>query len=179
VRRFLPVVAGLLALAAGEAGFRLVPDTALYARRGLHVWPSPLGGLAGSVFGIAGVIVLSAIAVTACVQLVPRRRRLRFVVICAYWFAFPGVDALGLVFVLAAQRCRSSAARAVLVTVAGLVHPVAALTSFPIVLKRQRLALAAVAIATAAAIVGVGLYDGWTTTDRYALPLVGLLLARQ
>jgi hypothetical protein len=176
-RRVPPTVllAGLLALLGGVAGFRLVPDSGLYARTGLHPWPSPLGGIAGSAGGMTGLIALSSISAGACVALMPGRARGWFLAASSYWLLFPGVDALGLVFVL--LLARSSAARAGVPAWIGaaLAHPVAALTSWPLLWRRDALGVATVAVMTAAAVVGVGLYDGFATTDRYALPLVGVL----
>jgi hypothetical protein len=169
----LAATAGALATAAGVAGFRLVPDSELYARAGWHFWPSPLGGLAGTAAGMVGVIAMSAIAVAIAVQLVPARSRLLFAAVCAYWFAFPGVDALGLVFVLLMLRHPARARLGWLGAAAA--HPVAAVTSAPLLWRRDELGVGLVAVLTIAAIVGVGLYDGFSTTDRYALPLVGTL----
>jgi hypothetical protein len=165
------IVVTLAAIAAGFAGFKLVPDTDLYARHGLHLWPSPLGSLAGAIAGLPGLIYVSALAAGLLVLLVPRRRW-RFAALAGYWLMFPGVDALGAVFVLLMLRSRRRGWPSW--SLAALAHPVAALTSWPLLWRRDRLGVALVAVMTIAAIVGVGLYDGWTTTDRYALPLLGV-----
>lgn len=162
--------------AAGFAGFKLVPDTGIYA--GGSLWPAPLGGLAGQAGGLPALIFVSALAAGLLVLAMPtRRRRVLYALVCGYWFLFPGVDALGALAVLVATRTTTRGRRAAAITVAGLAHPVAALTSAPLVAGRTRVALAGVAVLTGAAIVAVGLYDGWTTTDRYALPLVTILMS--
>jgi hypothetical protein len=172
---FPVLFSGLLALFAGMAGFALVPDTGLYARSGFHLWPAPLSNLGGVVAGHVGVVVLSALAAGACVWLLPPGRgRWLFAGASAYWFCFPGVDALGLLFVLLALRSRSSSSRFLSSGVAAAVHPVALLTSWPALLRRDALGLAGVAVCTAGVIVAVGLLDGFSTTDRYALPLLAL-----
>jgi hypothetical protein len=168
-----PLLAAGIALAGGLTGFRLIPDTGLYERAGFHLWPAPLGGLAGTVAGATGVIVASAIAAALLVQLVPRRRRLLVLGLSSYWLLFPGVDALGaalaLMFVHSGRRG--------LWILSGLAHPVAALTTSPLLWRRDESGLILAAALTVATIAAVGLLDGFSTTDRYLLPVLAIALS--
>lgn len=176
MRHAAPLVVASIALLTGAIGWRLDPDTALYSRRGLHLWPSPLGDLSGTIGGHRLVVVVSAIAAAIAIALVPERGRLLFAGAATWAFAFPGVDALGIVFVLLALRASSRAARAGAFTLAALAHPVAAIVTAPLMLRDDELADAIAALLTTAIIVVVGLADTWSTTDRYALPLFAALL---
>jgi hypothetical protein len=153
-------------------GCRLVPDSELYAHA---AGPAFVGNLLGLIGGMTALSIGAAIAAAACVGLVPHgRRRLLFAIAAGWWFLFPGVDALGLLVVALAARRRSPA-----LMIAGLlVHPVAALVGWPLLLPaRARARVAGVGLLTLAAIVSVGLLDTWATTDRYALVLAWALAA--
>jgi len=169
------------------AGFRLVPDTALYSSGAVFEFPVLLGGVPGAVAGFAGVAVVSAAAAGAAVALVSGSAVIRWwmLLLSAYWFAFPGVDAVGVALVLAAvalaRRSRhvlspGFASWAVL-WVAFLAHPVAAFVGWPLV-GRRWWALGACAVFTFLAIVVVGTADGITSTDRYAAVLLAGVLVR-
>lgn len=168
--------AALLVVLASIAGFRLNPDTAIYAARGFHAWPAPLGRLAGTVGGLPGVVGLSAVSAAVCVLLIPAgARRWGFLLVASYWLLFPGVDAFGAALVLVLLRSR----RRWLLPVVFAAHPVAALVGWPALIRRRELGLALCGLLTLAVVLGIAWWSGSTSsTDRYALPLVALLFAR-
>jgi hypothetical protein len=170
----VPILVGSAALLAGVVGFRLAPDSYLYARRGLHLWPSPLGDLSGALGGMPVVIAVSAIAGGLVVAAVSAgRNRALFVTASSWWLLFPGVDALGALAVVLLYKTGHKRYW----LLAGLLHPVAALVSVPLLFRRDALGVALVAFCTVAAIVGVGLADVFSTTDRYLMPLLAVVLA--
>lgn len=175
--------AAWLACTAQYLGARLVPDTALYERRGVHLWPSPLGGLAGTIAGHLGVVTLAAIAAASCALLVCALRAqasapllslpaLACVPALFLWASWPSMDAPGAALVLLAVLTR----RRTVGALSGLVHPVAGLMWAATLLSRRtglRASWLALGAAVFVALV-VGELDSFTTTDRYFLP--GVLL---
>jgi hypothetical protein len=166
----LAVVVGLCALASGFAGFHLDPDTGLYASNVFTIH-SPL---AWFINGRELLVLINGIAAALCVYFVPQRRRWWYAPGCLYWFLFPGVDALGALGVALYARARSGGARAGWLTMAAAAHPVAALTTFPVMRSVDRTRLVACAVLALGAIALVGVVDTFQTTDRYVLPLVTL-----
>jgi hypothetical protein len=170
------VLFGGVCFLTGATGFALVPDTALYSRRGFHLWPSPLGDLLGTAAGRWGVVIGSAACAGLVVYLLPHpRARLLFVIAGGYWLLHPGVDAAGALAVLQLDRTDH---RRWLVP-AALVHPVAALASWPrAFIPSPRYALIGCGLCAFACVMVVGLVDTFDTTQRYVLPFVALLCAR-
>jgi hypothetical protein len=168
-----PVVAGVLAGASGAAGARLVPDSELYASgsAGLRAVAVSLSSRVLP-FGMGALIVASAIAAGAAVALVAPESRWWFTLATAWWFSFPGLDALGAVCVLLLLRTDAKLARALLLVVTAAVHPVAAIVAFPFVYARDVRALAQSFVLALAVIVTVGELDVYSTTARYLLPFV-------
>src|SRR5581483_9005171 len=144
-RSRVPALVGIAVALTGAAGFRLTPDSYLYARRGLHLWPSPLGGLAGTIDGMHGVILMSAVAAYLLVRQLEGRARAVLVITCAYWLAFPGVDALGALCVVLLVQRREPAWLAI----GALAHPVVALVAWPLAWRRDGLGYALSAACTA------------------------------
>lgn len=144
-------------MAGGVSGFRLDPDSYNYA---------------GALGSMGALIALSAVSAFATVRLLPRETRWLFVAVSAWWCLFPGVDALGCVFVLYSLRARRPVVRAVFQLAALVAHPVAGMTTAPLLFRRSALALAATAALTTAAVLGVGVGDAFSTTDRYLMPLL-------
>jgi hypothetical protein len=164
-----------LALVTGALGWKLVPDTALYSRRGFHLWPSPFGDLLGTMAGRWGVLVASAVAAGVVVYLLPAGvPRALFVLVAGYWFLHPGVDSLGVLAVLLLERT----GRRRWIVQAACVHPVAALVAWPRAIGADRRYLYACAVCAAGCIIGVGLADTFDTTIRYALPALALACCR-
>lgn len=165
----ISAIAGLISVGAGFYGFRLVPDSYTYARGALS--PSLIGTLTGRVGGMTLLILVGGAAAAACVALLPdRRSRLIWLGFSTYWFAFPGVDALGVLMVALMLRTASPGKWWLL---AWFAHPVAALVTWPL-LRPGRWTLELVALSAVAAIVGVGVYDSFSSTTRYLLPVAYL-----
>jgi hypothetical protein len=173
-----PEAVGLLVLFAGLYGFRLHPDSFTYA--GGSIVPSPLGGLIGRVGGMPLLIAASSVAAALLVAWLPSdRSRLVFVGLGGFWLLFPGVDALGVVFVALALRSR----RWWFATLP--VHLVAGLVTFPLLWRSRRPVLWAVAIALAVVVVfafrdrsGAPVWLHVVFMTRYLLPALYLAVAR-
>lgn len=177
---------GTIVLFAGFSGYRLVPDSYTYARRGIHFTPYPLAWIPGAIAGINGVIVANAIAATLLVFLVSEPRvRTVFSIVTLYFLVFPGMDAIGALAIGAAIKYRSKLPA----VVAFLIHPVSAIVSIPILVRFtvKTLALSAV---ISAFIIGAFVVDGITMHSsvspvshalyllRYTLPLIAALAVR-
>jgi len=189
-RCILALLAGILSALAGASGFALVPDTGLYETGNAPLWSSPIASVIP--LGHETLIILSALAAATCVFFV-RKHRFLYVVVTAWWFAFPGVDALAMTFLLFAFRGRFTpinrtdgnpapeTSRKVQIctclTTAALLHPVVLVGAPLVALRNRYLAIATTAALAIAAVGFVGTVDGTTTADRYFLPLVtGLVL---
>lgn len=175
----LALLTTALAVAVGYNGAALYPDTFLYARRGLHLWPAPASNIGGLIGGHSGVIWLSAIAAGFLVYIVRRTSgtgaAFLFVafVPLSRWLLFPGVDALGVVFYLAWRATGKG-----LWIVAALIHPVTLFATVATAAARAAhsnyesvFVFAACGFATLA----VGLADTFSTTSRYLLPAWALI----
>ena len=184
---FLPATVAGISLLAGEIGFKLVPDTATYARRGIHLTPYPLSWIPGAIGGLQGVIIVNAVAVFFLLLLVPPGTPRRLLAAGGfYFFLFPGMDSLGALLVTLVFKYRN---RLPYVVALGI-HPVAAITTTPFLLRRTPrgfvIAFALVfMIVVSFAVDGylrhekVGVVSHIVYTVRYALPLLscGTLLA--
>ena len=176
----LPYAEFLLVLLAGLYGFRLRPDSYLYAA-GRLVPGSAAGGLIGIIGGMTFLITVSALAAAGCVALIPSTRgRLIFMALGGFWLLFPGVDALGVFCVGLAQRLGR---RWWFVSLP--VHVVAGLTSVSLLWRSHRPAIWAALIASAVALVftadsflrgdgGVSAPEHLVYTTRYFLPALFL-----
>jgi hypothetical protein len=187
VDTFLPLLAGSLAFAAGEVGFRLVPDSFTYARHGIYLRPYPLSWIPGYLGGMQGVIIANALAVIALLYVIPRGRGRKLMTFGGmFFFLFPGMDALGAFLIALVVRYR----RRFPYVLALLIHPVAALTTAPVLYRRTPKGFLAAAVLVLGIIVGfaidgyirhehVNVFAHMVYTVRYALPLLacGTLLS--
>jgi hypothetical protein len=170
-----PFIVASICVFAGIAGWKLVPDTQLYARHGLHLRPYPLASFPGAIAGLPGVILVSSVAAGICVYLLPAgRSRAIFLVLSGWYLLYPGMDAVGTAFILYMDRRN---ARWPILPVL-LIHPVAALTTWPRLVSQYKYWLLAVLALSIAAVVYVGQVDTYDTTYRYFIPFFGLVAAR-
>jgi hypothetical protein len=170
-RAAAPITLATLALATGAYGWRLVPDTALYARRGLHLWPAPIGDLLGTAGGMWAVVIASGLAAGVVVAMVPAGApRVLLLAGCGVWFLYPGVDALGVCGVLMFDRTRSLR----WLVVAGLVHPVAGIVGTARLLRDDAEAVVGALTLSVVCIVAVSIADTFDTTLRYLAPSLAL-----
>lgn len=166
----LSLLTGWTVVFAGLSGFRLDPDSYTYASGVLGPY-SFAGGLIGRIGGMPALIGVSAAAAAALVYLLPTQRaRLFFLLAGGVWLLYPGVDALGVLMIALMLR---APLRGLWWLLAGIVHPVAALVSWPL-LRPGRWTLWLVGASSIACIVAVGLIDTFSTTSRYLLPLIYL-----
>jgi hypothetical protein len=122
-----------LVLVAGAIGFRLNPDSGIYASG--RLLPNSLAaGFAGRLGGMPLLVLVSAIAAAAVVYLLPDlRARLLFFGLGGFWLLFPGADALGVLGVaFMARRARAG----LLWPLTGAFHLVSALVTVSMLSKR-------------------------------------------
>jgi hypothetical protein len=162
-------------LVAGAVGFRLRPDSSIYAS-GELLPNSIAAGLAGRVGGMWVLVVVSAIAAGWVFALLPgARARALFFALGGFWFVFPGADALGVLGVaLMARRARG----ALLWPLICLLHLVSGLTALPLLFTRRFAWIAAAAIALGVVVIfaatssssSVSTWEHVAYMTRYLLP---------
>jgi len=170
---------GLVALLGASAGFRLTPDTEIYASGTVFPyqipWPSVVGlvGLAG---GYVAVVAGSVIGSALCGWLI---QSWWFTLPASYFFLFPGADSLG----VAALLVCTAHPRFLREIITALIHPPAALVGCPGLWKRGGLVLSwVVAVVLIVSFSVAGLVTGENVNflshlafaTRYVLPALAL-----
>lgn len=179
-RYILPALFTALCMACGLYGFRLVPDSSIYAS-GTY-WRYPLSNIPGIIGGMYGVIVFSSVCAGLLISTMPTiKRQCLLATACAGWLVFPGMDSAGaLLCVLALKSNRAIAIPAL------LIHPISAITLLPIAIRRNAVTLAAsfsiVALIMASFIVyegnGVSTVSHIAYMSRYSLVPLSVLIGR-